>query len=295
LDSTSTTVAEKRTQEHMVVREAIDACTDPALEANVPKAAESLLRVLEYCDLRDSHGQPLGNIADLCLFIYHVWWRVARFGFDKTQSSESHQYTLYLFNGATYERGQWRALKRQANEHLRAVIATIESSSAQLRARAASLEVKCNTSDFIAKAIADAVECMQDGKLLKEGGLISPAEFERELDMGNYIGFTNGVYDILNDRFLPKGNVPFNVLVSMSTNYDDAPPDDPRFPENRAQIEEFYRKLHADDYGDPNDERLARCGYLPEASCAARASARRRMYSSARGTAAKRRLRTSSS
>ena len=261
LDSTSTTDAERpsgdRDQELMVVREAIDACTDPALEANAPKAAESLLRVLEYCDLRDSHGQPLGNIADLCLFIYHVWWRVARFGFDKTQSSESHQYTLYLFNGATYERGQWRALKRQANEHLRAVIATIESGSAQLRARAASLEVKCNTSDFIAKAIADAVECMQDGKLLSEGGLISPAEFERELDMGNYIGFTNGVYDMHNDRFLPKGSVPLNVLVSMSTNYDYVGPDDPKFLEMRAQIEEFYRKLFAADYHSTRDARLA--------------------------------------
>jgi hypothetical protein len=234
-----------RNQELMVVREAIDACTDPALEANVPKATESLLRVLEYCDLRDSHGQPLGNIADLCLFIYHVWWRVARYGFDKTQSSESHQYTLYLFSGATYERGQWRALKRQATAHLHAVIATIESSSAQLRARAASLEVKCNTSDFIASAIADAVECMQDGKLLREGGLISPAEFERELDIGNYIGFTNGVYDMHNDRFLPKGSVPLNVLVSMCTNYAYVEPDDPKFLEMRAQIEEFYRKLFA--------------------------------------------------
>ena len=261
LDSTTTTVTDgpsgNRDQELMVMREAIVACTDPALEANVPKAAESLLRVLEYCDLRDSHGQPLGNIADLCLFIYHVWWRVARFGFDKTQSSESHQYKLYLFNGATYERGQWRALKRQATAHLRAVIATIESSSAQLRARSASLEVKCNTSDFVTKAIADAVECMQDGKLLMEGGLISPAEFERELDMGNYIGFTNGVYDMHNDRFLPKGSVPLNVLVSMCTNYDYVGPDDPKFLETRAQIEEFYRKLFAADYHSTRDASLA--------------------------------------
>ena len=30
-----------------------------------------------------------------------------------------------------------------------------------------------------------------------------------------------------------------------------------KFPEMRAQIEEFYRKLHADDYNNPNDERLA--------------------------------------
>jgi hypothetical protein len=98
---------------------------------------------------------------------------------------------------------------------------------------------------------------MQDGKLLRECGLVSPDEFERELDMGNYIGFTNGVYDIQNDLFMPKGRVPLNVLVSMSTNYAYVPPDDPKLPEMRAQIEEFYRTLHAEDYANPADERLA--------------------------------------
>jgi hypothetical protein len=43
----------------------------------------------------------------------------------------------------------------------------------------------------------------------------------------------------------------------MCTNYDYVGPDDAKFPEARAQIEEFYRKLHADDYENPNDERLA--------------------------------------
>jgi hypothetical protein len=45
--------------------------------------------------------------------------------------------------------------------------------------------------------------------------------------------------------------------VSMCTNYDYVGPDDAKFPEARAQIEEFYRKLHSDDYENPNDERLA--------------------------------------
>jgi hypothetical protein len=45
--------------------------------------------------------------------------------------------------------------------------------------------------------------------------------------------------------------------VSMCTNYDYVGPDDAKFPETRIQIEEFYRKLHADDYENPNDERLA--------------------------------------
>ena len=248
----------KREQELMLVREAIVACTDPALEADVPNAAEALLSVLEYCERRDASGnrQSLANIADLGLLIYHIWRRVARYGFDKTQSSEAHQWTLYLFNGATYERGQWKALKRQAKGHLRSVVTSLVS-NIQMQSRATSLEVKCNTSDFIAKAIAEAVECMQDGKLLREGGLVTPDEFERELDMGNYIGFTNGVYDIYNDRFMPKGSVPLNVLVSMSTNYAYVSPDDPRMPDMRAQIEDFYRTLHAENYDDPNDERLA--------------------------------------
>ena len=74
------------------------------------------------------------------------------------------------------------------------------------------------------------------------------------MDTGNYIGFNNGVYDVLNDRFLPNGSVPLN---GMCTNYDYVGPDDPKFPEMRAEIEEFYRRLHADDYENPNDERLA--------------------------------------
>jgi hypothetical protein len=249
----------KREQELMVIREAIVACTDASLEADVGKAADAMLEVLEFQEYRDeSTGrvEKLGNITDLGLFIYHIWWRVARYGFDKTQSSESHQWTLYLFNGATYERGQWKALKRQAKHHFHSCIMQL-CESPSLRSRAKGTLARCKQSDFVTKALAEAVECMQDGKLLREGGLVSPDEFERELDMGNYVGFKNGVYDILSDRFLPKGRVPLNVVVSMCTNYDYIPPDDLRFPEMRAQIEEFYRKLHADNYEDPNDERLA--------------------------------------
>ena len=249
----------KREQELMVIREAIVANTDPALEADVPKAAEALLKVLEYCERRDeSTGrvEKLGNIADLGKFLYYIWRRVARYGFDRTQSSAAHQWTLYLFNGATYERGQYEQLAIQAKEHVRAVVEAL-SVSVQLRTRVMSLEVKCNTSDFIARALTEMQMMLKNIKQLVKCGLVSPDEFERELDMGNYIGFKNGVYDIYNDRFMQKGRVPLNVVVSMCTNYEFVPPDDPRFPENRAQIEEFYRKLHAENYDDPNDERLA--------------------------------------
>jgi hypothetical protein len=65
------------------------------------------------------------------------------------------------------------------------------------------------------------------------------------------------VYDVFHDRFMPKGSVPFNVLVSMTARYAYAGPEDPLFPEMRAQIEEFYRKIHAANYSDPNDAQLA--------------------------------------
>ena len=248
----------KRDQELMMVREALTACTDPALEANVPKAAESLLVVLEYCERRDAHGkfQSLGNFADLGLFFYYVWRRVARFGFDRTQSSAAHQWTFYLFNGATYERGQIEQLHIKAEEHLRAVIAAL-SANEQIKARAASLDTKCTTSDLVSRGLTKMQMSFKYVERLAGCGLVSPSDFQLKLDTGNYIGFKNGVYDILNDRFLPRGSVPLNVLVSMCTNYDYVGPDDPKFPETRAQIEEFYRKLHADDYENPNDERLA--------------------------------------
>jgi hypothetical protein len=249
----------KREQELMLIREAIVACTDPALDADVPAAAEAMMCVLEFCELRDEttgRVEKLGNITDMGLFVYFIWRRVARYGFDKTQSSESHQWTMYLFNGATYERGQWKALKDETKQHILRIIKLLCDAPA-LRARAKAAFARCHSSDYIARALSDAGECMQNPRRLAKCGLVSPDKFERELDMGNYIGFTNGVYDILNDRFLPMGHVPLNVLVSMSTNYAYVPPDDAHFEENRAQIEEFYRTLHAENYDNPNDERLA--------------------------------------
>jgi phage/plasmid-associated DNA primase len=251
-------LAGKREQELMAIRDAIVANTDATLEADVPKAAEHLLKVLDFCERVDTHGkvQVHANNAHLGLFLYYVWRRVARYGFDRTQSSESHQWTFYLFNGATYERGQFEQLESKAKRHMRSIVDTL-SANVQLRTRVSNLEVKCDAENFVSRAIAEMQPLLKDVEQLGWCGLVSPNDFQLELDTGNYIGFKNGVYDILHDRFLPKGAVPLNVLVSMCTNYDYVGPDDPKFPENREQIEEFYRKLHAEDYENPNDERLA--------------------------------------
>jgi hypothetical protein len=249
----------KREQELMVIREAIVACTDPVLEADVPSAAESMLAVLELFEYKDEttgRVEKLNNIPDLGMFVFYIWRRIARYGFDKTQSSQAHQWTFYLFNGATYVRGQWDRISIRAKEHIYSVVRAL-CESPSLRARAKSALARCYSSDYISRALSETQMSFKHVERLEACGLVDPEVFERKLDMGNYIGFSNGVYDILNDRFLPKGRVPLNVLVSMCTNYDYVGPDDPKFPEMRAQIEEFYRKLHADDYGDPNDERLA--------------------------------------
>jgi hypothetical protein len=57
--------------------------------------------------------------------------------------------------------------------------------------------------------------------------------------------------------FFPLGSVPSDVKVSMCTDYPYVSPSDPLFPEMRAQITEFNRMAHADNYNDPNDARLA--------------------------------------
>ena len=250
-------LSSKSEQELMVIREAIVANTDAALEADVPLAADALLSVLDYGERRDANNRvhSLGNIAHMGLFLYYIWRRIARYGFDGSQQSDAAQWTFYLFNGATYERGQWDQFAIEAEEHLRLVVEHLIPDQ-QLNSRAMTLETRCNSSDFVAKGLAKMQMLIKHVKRLAKCGLISPTEFERRLDTGNFIGLTNGVYDVSADRFMPTGSVPLNVLVSVTTRYKYVDEDDPAFEENRAQIEEFYRTLHADDYTNPEDERL---------------------------------------
>jgi hypothetical protein len=268
----------KREQELMVIRDAIVAHTDPELEADAAKAAVHLLRVLDDCERRNAPAkmQSHGNFAHLGLFLYYVWRRVARFGYHRTQSSAAHQWTFYLFNGATYERGQLEQLHIKAERHMRAVVEALME-NVQLQSRAESLELKCNTTDLASKALGKMQLSLKGVEQLGWCGLVSPNNFQLKIDTGNYIGFKNGVYDILHDSFLPRDSVPPNVLVSMCTNYDYVGPDDAAFPEKRAEIEEFYRELFADHYGDPNAGRLAAM-WLLAGSLLCRENERKKAY-----------------
>jgi hypothetical protein len=243
----------KRAQELMQVREAITACTDPALKANVQRAAEHILKVLDDCERK----QLSSNFTDLGMFFYYIWRRVARYACDASQSTEDKQYTFYLFDGATYKHGRRRQFASNVKEHVRAVVAALEAIPL-LQARAASLEAKCTSSDIVTKAISETlIESLTNNDKLVACGLCTTEEFERDLDTGNYIGFTNGVFDVSTLDWFPKGEVPFNVLVCKTTGYPYIGPDDPRVAPKCAEIEEFLRTVHSDDYYDPNDQNLA--------------------------------------
>ena len=75
---------------------------------------------------------------------------------------------------------------------MRAVVEAL-TGNVQLKSRAESLELKCNTTDLVSKALGKMQQSFKDVEQLGWCGLVSPTEFERELDMGNYIGFTNGL------------------------------------------------------------------------------------------------------
>jgi hypothetical protein len=243
----------KREQELMAVCEAITACTDPALEANVRKAAEHLLKVLDDCERKGLSS----NFTDLGMFFYFIWRRVARFACDSSQRTEDKQYTFFLFDGATYKHGKRRQFASKVKEHVRLVVTALEAVPL-LRSRAESLEAKCTSSDIVSKAISETlIESLTDDDKLAACGLCTTEKFDRDLDAGDYIGFTNGVFDVANLTFLPKGEVPFNVLVCKTTRYAYVAPDDPRCAAKLAEISEFLRTLHAVDYNDPNDANLA--------------------------------------
>jgi hypothetical protein len=98
----------KREQELMLVREAIVACTDPALEADVVAAADAILKALDTLEYVGDDGKPDGycDVEQGGLFVFYVWHRVTRLSFDKWQTSTEKKHELYLFNGATFKTGQ---------------------------------------------------------------------------------------------------------------------------------------------------------------------------------------------
>ena len=107
------------------------------------------------------------------------------------------------------------------------------------------------------RCMAKALKVAFDNIRGRDGASVRPQELAYTLDTEDFIGLTNGVFDVMNNVFFPIGSVPPGAPVGMCTNYAYVGPDDPLYPEMRAEISEFLRTVHADDYNDPNDARLA--------------------------------------
>ena len=185
-------LSDNREHELAAVMEAIAANTDPALGADVPKAAEHLLRVLDDCKFRDARGRTRsrGNSDDLGLFFYFVWRRIARYGFDGTQRSEARRWTFYLFDATTrtYEAGHPDMLHMRAKRHLRSIVdCDIERRDGLVRNdtmkdRVMRLEVKCKSTDLVARGFAKMKMHLKDPVLLRQCGLASPRSFHLEME-----------------------------------------------------------------------------------------------------------------
>ena len=161
--------ADNREYELAVVREAIAAKTDPALGADLPNAAEHLLRVLDDCEFRDARGElrSRGNSTELSWFFYFVWRRIMRYGFDGTQRSEARRWTFYLpaATGATGTDEPWSPahhdlIPARVKRHLLSIVdCDVERREGLVRndtmnARVMLLEVKCTTSNLVSRAFA---------------------------------------------------------------------------------------------------------------------------------------------
>ena len=180
------------------------------------KAADALLDALSYST--DALGE----------FMYYTWRRSARYG-----STAAHRHTggrahrqLYLFNGATYDRVGSESLSWMAERHMHDIAWSLAMPS-----RAALI---FNAKGIIKKALKRMHDLLKE-PLLEANGL------ERAMDAGPYyIGMKNGVFDLRNRRFIPKGAVPLNTLVSMRTRYAHPEQSDPVI---RARIERLLYSI----------------------------------------------------
>jgi hypothetical protein len=196
------------------------------------KAADALLDALSYST--DALGE----------FMYYTWRRSARYG---TAVATHRQ--LYLFNGATYDRVGSESLSWMAERHMHDITRSLAMPSEPWA-----------SSIFNARGIMKkALKRMHD--LLKEP-LLEAIGLERAMDAGPYyIGMKNGVFDLRNRRFIPKGAVPLNTLVSMRTRYAYPEQSDPVI---RARIERlFYSIFENNETTDYLMKVLASCFALP--------------------------------
>ena len=94
---------------------------------------------------------------------------------------------------------------------------------------------------------------IQSDQYYIDRGLPTPTEFFDKLDDNPYlIGFNNGVFDMKQYQFHPKGSVPPDVFISYSTKYDYIGDvhGEPKDDEQRAMMEEVERETYGKFFPD---------------------------------------------
>ncbi len=176
---------ETRAAELAAICDAIRAYNDPTgplLHADVPNAAQALLEVLDYYAAPLPSGS-LGNVYALGKFMALVWGRVVRYGYDESERNDEKGWTMYLFNGATYEGESSDVIKL----HARACLVKLRA-TASMRARVVTALMLCRTTPLLQLALD---QCIGELRGMRQGE--SPRELNWKLDTSNFIGFTNGV------------------------------------------------------------------------------------------------------
>ena len=174
--------ARAREQELMVIRATIVAHTEAALEANVPLAAESLLKALDTLVYVCADGTQNGytDVEYGGEFVFYVWHRVARFSFTDWGPLEK-RHEFFLFNGSTFEAGHKDEFVHDAFVHLKHIAEALRKAPS-LRIRAEKLvRIIAVAGDYFTKLIHHALACMKNQKMLARCGHLGTSEFHTAL------------------------------------------------------------------------------------------------------------------
>ncbi|KAK3245803.1 hypothetical protein CYMTET_44624 [Cymbomonas tetramitiformis] len=73
----------------------------------------------------------------------------------------------------------------------------------------------------ISQVIKSCEKKMKSGTVCRNNNMLTPEQFSRSLDEDDFlIGFNNGVYNLLENRFYGRYKIPMDYFVSMSVGYD---------------------------------------------------------------------------
>jgi hypothetical protein len=213
----------KREQELMEIREAI-ACEHGRYAGGGCAEGGGCCdaAVLDYCERLDAHGkvQSLSNFEDLGLVpVLRVATGCAVRVRPNAELGGAPVDCSISLTGATYERGQFEQLHIKAKGHMRidyrdaSYERAAEVARKQPGGRSANRRTLCRARSLKMQPL---VQARGASRAVRAG---EPERLPAEARYGQLHRVQERGVRVLHDRFLPKGSVPLNVLVSMCTNY----------------------------------------------------------------------------